>query len=128
MWLCTKLGFFSIVRKTPTEVHIRARAEHDLENLRRACGWRIPGAPSWRIFRSEPADYRFRIVIAPDQLAEVMTVLAASLDYSNFKGVIAGTPDQRDKLGIYSDFHHDLQELQNWRPPCPRSVSSVSKL
>lgn len=113
MWLCTKLGFFSIVAKTDTEVHIRARVKKDLENLKLHCTVRVPGASSWPIHRTAPADYRFRIVIAPMDLAGVMTTLAASLDYSNFKGVIASTPDQREKLGIYSEFHHDLEELQH---------------
>jgi|GEM_PF-4606825 len=28
MWLCTQLGFFSIVRKRPDESHIRARCRN----------------------------------------------------------------------------------------------------
>jgi hypothetical protein len=42
-----------------------------------------------------------------------MTALAATLDYSNFKGVIAATPDQRTKLDIYTAFHHDMERWQN---------------
>ena len=33
MWICSQLGFFSIVRKTPGEFHIRARLRRDLVNL-----------------------------------------------------------------------------------------------
>jgi len=112
MWLCTKLGFFSIVQKTPAEVHIRARAKKDLENLRRHCTCRVDAASAWKIHRTEPADYRFRIVVGPRELPAIMSALAASLDYSNFKGVVAATPDQRDKLSIYSAFHHDLERWQ----------------
>lgn len=113
MWLCTKLGFYSIVCKTSTEVHIRARTRKDLENLKRHCTARVPGASAWKIHRTEPADYRFRVVVPPLDLPDIMQALAASLDYSNFKGVIASTPDQREKLGIYTAFHHDLEDHQN---------------
>ncbi len=117
MWLCTKLGFFSIVQKTPTEVHVRARAKQDLENLKRHCIGRVGSAgdcaATWTIHRSERADYRWRIVISPRHLADLLAALAAALDYSNFKGMIASTPDQRDKLAIYSAFHHDLEDWQN---------------
>jgi hypothetical protein len=33
MWLCTQLGFFSIVRKEPGTFHIRARCLGDLDAL-----------------------------------------------------------------------------------------------
>ena len=112
MWLCTKLGFFSIVAKTRTEVHIRARCEQDLVNLRLYCTGRVPLASSWKIHRTQPADYRWRIVVGPRQLPAIMETLAASLDYSNFKSEIAAKPDQRDKLAIYSAFHHDLEAWQ----------------
>lgn len=118
MWLCTKLGFFSIVQKTPTEVHVRARAKQDLENLKAHCIGRVGTAGSgcvsnWKIHRTIDADYRYRVVIAPRHLPDLMSALAASLDYSNFKGVIASTADQRDKLAIYSAFHHDLEHWQH---------------
>ena len=38
MWLCTKLGFYSIVRKEPDTFHIRARCREDLEQAALACG------------------------------------------------------------------------------------------
>jgi len=114
MWLCTKLGFFSIVAKTPAEVHIRARAEKDLHNLRRLVYLRNDVTASrWKIHRTSPADYRWRIVIRPEELTVVLHALAMDLDYSNFKGVIASRPDQRDKLAIYSAFHHALEHWQN---------------
>lgn len=112
MWLCTKLGFYSIVAKTPTEVHIRARAKKDLENLRRKAIARVPGASAWKIHRTEPADYRFRIVIHASDLPAVMQALAASIDYSNFKAVIHKTADQRDKGDVYWDFHTAMEHHQ----------------
>lgn len=116
MWLCTKLGFYSISAKTDTEVHIRARCEQDLINLRRHCTGRVPVASSWPIHKSEPADYRWRIVIHARDLGQVMISLSKTIDYSNFKGIVAGRPDQREKLGIYTAFHHDLEHWQNKKP------------
>lgn len=114
MWLCTKLGFFSIVRKAPDEFHVRARCENDLKNLRKAVAKHVHRpAARWKIHRSEPADYRFRIVVSTAYLQGVMQTLAMELDYSNFKGVIAQTDDQREKLPIYSDFHHRMERFQN---------------
>jgi hypothetical protein len=114
MWLCTKLGFYSISAKTEKEVHIRARVKKDLENLRRKAIARIPTASAWEIHTSpSPADYRFRIVIHERDVGKIMLLLGDTLDYSNFKGIIAGTSDQRDKLSIYSAFHHDMEHHQN---------------
>jgi hypothetical protein len=42
MWLCTQLGFFSIVRKEPDTFHIRARCREDLEQLAKATGTGTP--------------------------------------------------------------------------------------
>lgn len=113
MWLCTQHGFYSIVRKNEREVHIRARCKEDLENLRRICTGVVGTAASWNIHRTEPADYLWRIVIPPSMLPDVLFTLAEQLDYSNFKGVVAALPDQRAKLGIYTAFHHDLEDWQN---------------
>lgn len=115
MWLCTKFGFYSIVEKGRGEIHVRARCKRDLENLRRLCTGRVSGSSAWKIHRTEPADYRFRIVVGADALQEIMSALAGSLDYSNFKGVISARPDQSDKLGVYSAFHHDMERWQNRR-------------
>ncbi len=42
MWLCTQLGFFSIVRKEPDMFHIRARCREDLDQLAQAAGTGTP--------------------------------------------------------------------------------------
>jgi hypothetical protein len=42
MWLCTQLGFFSIVRKEPDTFHIRARCREDLNQLAQAAGTGTP--------------------------------------------------------------------------------------
>ncbi|WP_043585355.1 hypothetical protein [Geminisphaera colitermitum] len=110
MWLCTKIGFFSIVQKLPGEYHVRARAKRDLENLCRLVA--TPASAKWQIHRSEPADYRWRLVVGEEAIGAIFAALSTSIDYSNFKSEIAATPGQRDKLGAYSAFHHDLEHWQ----------------
>lgn len=129
MWLCTKYGFFSVVRKAPEEFHVRARARKDLETLLNAVladeDERLNSGPSefrkrWprglpNIFRSEPADYRYRLVVNDSEWMNLVFLLFLSVDYPNFKGVIASTPDQRDRYEIYADFHHAMEIWQNRR-------------
>jgi hypothetical protein len=44
MWLCSQLGFFSIVRKEADTFHIRARCLEDLDPLAKAAGAGSPVA------------------------------------------------------------------------------------
>lgn len=101
MWLATKLGFFSIVQKQPPDdgdaavYHVRARVRADLENLLGATGLQR------EILAWPSADYRFRIMASQREVFDIMSALAESIDYDNFKGVVAATPDQRPKLDAY---------------------------
>ena len=108
MWLCTKYGFFSITKKKENEWHVRGRAEADLEALRSACNM------LHEIHRSEPpADYRWRMIVEDQEtLNKVFETLAATLDYNNFKGMIAGNAGQRDKLNIYHGWWDNMCEYQ----------------
>ena len=109
MWICSRLGFFSVVRKADGLFHVRARREKDLANLAAA----LPKAERPTIHTSDPhADYRFRIVTDAAGWAVLAGVLADSVDYPNFKGIIGATPDQADKLATYSDFHHAMARFQ----------------
>lgn len=112
MWLCTQHGFYSIVRKAGDEFHIRARQRRDLENLRDLVGIENRAAARWVIHRSEPADYRWRMVVTQADVAMVFAALAGAIDYSNFKSRIHCRPDQRDKLDAYHDLWGDMHRLQ----------------
>lgn len=110
MWIATKLGFYSIVRKEDYW-HIRARTELDLENLRRFVN--LPAVEIWR-----GADYRFRIRVADSKAgaATIKTLIArlvASIDYENFKDEIAAQPDQKNKLRAYHTLWADMAALQD---------------
>ena len=101
MWLFTKQGFYSIVRKADGLWHVRARARKDLENLNRLAG------TDHAIHRSADADYRWRLVVPGAEARALIGKLADDIDYANFKGVVARTPGQADKLGIL----HEIWEL-----------------
>lgn len=112
MWLATKHGFYSIVRKQPpsgeqpAEYHVRARVRKDLENLLAACGLQR------EILDWSTSDYRFRFLIGAEDLGRIMEHLGDSLDYSNFKSQVARNPDQRDKLGAYHQVWATMAGLQ----------------
>lgn len=92
MWLMTRHGFYSIVQKQPGEFHVRAREARDLENLVQ----RIP-LEGVEIFATPSADYCARLVVDRETVKRILLFLAETLDYSNFKGDIDRTPDQRHK-------------------------------
>lgn len=110
MWVASKFGFFSIVKKDGN-FHIRARVLSDLEELRRA----VPGLRECSIHETRKADYRFRIVI-PDSdkqvFMEVFAVLGASVDYGNFKDMIGRSIMQADKKWVYAEIWHQMHQYQ----------------
>ena len=115
MWLCTQHGFYSIVRKAGDEYHIRARKREDLENLSDLIAQRYPRASqahAWKIHRSVPADYRWRMVVTARALGYVFAALESSIDYSNFKSRIHDRVDQREKSQAYGSLWADLYRLQ----------------
>lgn len=106
MWLFTKRGFYSIVRKSDDEWHVRARAKKDLENLLALVG------AKHKVHRSVDADYRWRIVCGTADARQMIARLSEDIDYSNFKGKIAATPDQADKLRAYHDIWGIMYDYQ----------------
>jgi hypothetical protein len=104
MWLCTQLGFFSIVQKDDDTYHIRARCREDLDQLAAAAG---RGEP----VKSYPgSDYPWRILCPSTDLPAFMKALTTSIDYGNFKSAIASSSTQRSKLHAYHDIHHRMVE------------------
>lgn len=92
MWLMTKFGFYSIVRKKPGEYHVRSRERRDLDNLVK--GVPLTGA---KIVDTPEADYASRIVTDEATVLAILAFLGQTLDYPNFKGKIDADPDQRHK-------------------------------
>ena len=92
MWLMTKFGFYSIVRKDEGRFHIRSREKVDIENLVR----QVP-LPDAIILKSNTADYRFRVIVGSKELHAVLEFLGNKLDYGNFKDCVDRTPGQSHK-------------------------------
>jgi hypothetical protein len=105
MWICSKLGFFSIVKKLGGW-HVRGRCRQDIERLAAAAGIKRG------IGNSLTADYAWRFVVNKRELGHVFRALEASVDYGNFKGAIACEDSQRDKLGIYHEWWENMADYQ----------------
>lgn len=105
MWIASKYGFFSIVEKE-NGFHVRARVQHDLEELLAATGI----AEQVQVWPG--ADYRYRIIVGAPAICKVFSTLSSSIDYSNFKSMIDATPNQRAKQYAYSDIWSTMYQLQ----------------
>lgn len=109
MWICSQLGFYSIVEKAPHTWHIRGRSEMDMLNLVRACD-----LDEARIICTQDADYRWRIVVEkPVEFAKIFLSLAGSVDYPNFKTRVHELDDQVEKLPAYTALWAAMHRLQN---------------
>ena len=97
MWLATKVGFFSIVRKNKDEYHVRARMRSDLVEL-----MELAEIES-ELFESDHSDYRFRLVVDEKTVQIIGGKLFAEIDYDNFKDRIYDSPTQRVKSDAYGD-------------------------
>lgn len=107
MWICSQLGFFSIVQKLPGEYHIRGRVRTDMADLCRALGW------SEEVILDTFGDYRFRIIATQEQVAAAMAAFGDSIDYSNFKSRIAALPRQREKMAAYHELWNGMVRIQD---------------
>lgn len=107
MWLCTKLGFYSIVRKRDG-YHVRARTKGDLTSLLNVAGLRIK-MEDW-----PDADYRWRVRIQKDSsLASIFMALSDTVDYPNFKNEIIKSDSQVRKLSPYARLWEALRQIQD---------------
>lgn len=108
MWLFTELGFFSIVKKSPGEWHLRARVREDLDNI---AALSLPGDP--KVVKSYPgSDYPWRMIL--DKRAKAaLFVRLSKIEYGNFKGRIAQIEGQRDKLHAYHDVWALMRQLHD---------------
>ena len=99
MWIASRYGFFSIVKKDDG-FHVRARSRRDLEILREACiKWVRPERGLILEIKDTPnSDYCSRIVLGDVHL--ITDVLANSVNYPSLRKEIEATPEQADKAGL----------------------------
>ena len=65
------------------------------------------------ILETPHADYRWRLIITPQQGEQITTALTRDVTYSNFKASVAQQPDQSAKLqGLHEiwGIHHSWQD------------------
>lgn len=106
MWICSKHGFYSVVRKEGG-FHVRGRKKQDVLNAAK-----LIGAKANRVASSPQADYAWRIVVTADELQMLMQAFASTLDYDNFKNHILFSDDQEDKHETYGKIWHLMSDYQ----------------
>lgn len=110
MWLATKFGFYSIVKSSENNSFmVRSRERKDLDNLKR----NVLNFKNRKIHFSEITDYKYRIFINKEELAELMLFISENVDYSNFKDKIKSSLDQKDKLPYYSEIWGVMFDYQH---------------
>jgi hypothetical protein len=108
MWLMTKFGFFSIVKKEgEAYLTIRARVKQDLLSLKEHYLTAI-GA----IEESDYTDYRYRVRVPCEAFAAALKDIALDIDYPNFKNSVARRQG-RVRARVYEDVWHRLYDLQS---------------
>jgi 8-oxo-dGTP pyrophosphatase MutT (NUDIX family) len=85
MWLFTRLGFFSVVRKENDDhLTIRSRTQGDLLRL---CRYYLPKAGD--PVAHAGTDYPWRVRCPQNDFAEALQKIAGDIDYGNFKNEVA---------------------------------------
>lgn len=98
MWIFTKYGFFSAVRKLNSRrIVVRARVKSHLERLRERFREELKSSP---VILTPVADYPYRIEVSATVWRKCFNVIAAEIDYDNFKDEVSSTssPDYKDAL------------------------------
>ncbi|WP_194777074.1 hypothetical protein [Pararhodonellum marinum] len=105
MWIASKNGFISVVAHWDLAdvLIVRARVKHDLQSL----------FDSQRIIETEDADYRFRVLVNKQEMANILVKMIKGIDYPNFKNEIAVHPDQNDKLKAYHEIWKVMRDYAN---------------
>lgn len=81
MWLMLNDCFLSIVSKDcrPDELQVRARRHGDIEKV----------FPNVRVVRTPaPADYRYRAIVAREDIAAALASEVNRIEYDNFKNSV----------------------------------------
>jgi len=126
MYLLTKIGFFSIVKKTfdpiegkeikGEEFQVRGVELQDMYNLLDAYKHH-PLFDSHKhhvphVHETHYADYRYRMQVKPEEMKIIFQVLMESIDYMNFKRAVIKNPEQSKKSKIYEDFRSSILKIQ----------------
>lgn len=80
VWICLNDAFFSIVQsREPGRLSVRARRQGDLERY----------FPGHEVIALPEADYAYRAFVPRQVVADLLSELAATMTYENFKDSVA---------------------------------------
>jgi len=113
MWVFTKSGYYSVVKKPGCaldELEVRARCRKDLEVLKKQTGAKS------KILTNAGTDYPFRIRMSREIWAKFLADEALSIDYPNFKdevlfGKAEGPRRRRHRHDVYHEVWRALLSL-----------------
>jgi len=107
MWLMTRIGFFSIVRKPGDgDLTIRARVREDLETLQQHY---LPALGP--ITTKAGTDYPFRAMASASDVAAATAKMIDDIDYPNFKNEV-GKRQGTARAHAYSRVWQALLKLE----------------
>ena len=108
MWICTPIGFFSVVQK-PNQQHltVRARIKQDLLQLKSQY---LPELSE--ILSHVGTDYAHRAHCTHEQWGKALAIMAQDITYGNFKSHIQKTQGPA-RAGIYSGVWNQLWDLEH---------------
>lgn len=106
MWVTSTRGFYSAVahRDAPELVLVRARVREDLQALGELIG-------PLEILATPDADYPFRAAVPRERWSAALVLLAAEIDYDNFKNAVAERQGSR-REAVYHRVWAALRELR----------------
>ena len=112
MWIACVDGFFSTVidKMEPGRMLIRARCEKDIKNLYNRYRDKCPSMRKPTC--DENRDYRWRLSIAKEDWRKLGGLLAAAVDYPNFKAEVHQRPDQVNKSRAYAEVWATMHRVQ----------------
>ena len=103
MWIFLNNAFLSIVDKggDGTTLLVRARRAGDIERV-------FPGAA---VSKTPRNDYRYRALIAREEVAEAMAASVRSIEYANFKATVKEHHRHEAYLEVWGAMH-DFQQSE----------------
>ncbi len=122
MWIYTVQGFVSIVEDDHRKGYfkVRARFAGDLEAI----------FPRAKVLETDSRDYRFRVVLPREAVANVIKAQIEAIDYNNFKS--AAQPERHSILariwGVLFAEQERLYGRQNWGWPIGKKKSKKAGL
>jgi hypothetical protein len=127
MWCFCLDGFFSIVTdlQEPGRMLIRARCEKDIYNLFNRYRDKCPSMQ--KPTSDEARDYRWRLSVGKDDWVTLAGILAAAVDYSNFRDAVQERKDQYRKSAGYLEIWRVMRDVQFDQEDEARSKSHAKR-